>query len=104
MPKQDDFLNLDEIDAEANLKPYVVRLGGNKVELPNFGVLTGDQLERFDAGERREVILEVLPEDVGPEFVKALWSLKGATLNKFLNSWLRHGGADLGEGTASARS
>ncbi len=104
MPKQDDFLNLDEIDAEANLKPYVVRIGGNKIELPNFGELTGEQLERFDAGERREVLLDVLPKDVGPGFVKALWSMKGATLNRFLNSWARHGGASVGEGSASASS
>lgn len=95
-----DFLNLDVLDAEANLAPYVVRLGGQKVEVPNASSMTVDQGDRFDSGDRRSVFVEL----VGEETTARIWALKVSTLNAFLNGWLRHGGTDLGEGQASAGS
>lgn len=98
--KKDDFLNLDALDAEANLAPFVIRVGGKKVEIPHASTMTVEQAERMDTGERRAVMVEL----IGEELTATIWRLKVGTLEKFINAWLVHGGTDLGEDAASADS
>jgi len=93
-------LDLDALDAEANLKPFAFKVGGKERSLPNAKTLTADQVERYDDGKRREVLTEL----VGPEVVEDLWELRLETLSTFLNAWLLNGGVDLGEGDASGPS
>ena len=112
-PKPDEpllaaaVLDLDALDAEANLKPFRAKAGGVEFELPNADHLTSEQIERYDSGTagRKAVLLELLPDDDGPAAVEALWRLKATTLNAFLRQWLRAGGqVDAGEGQASTGS
>ena len=94
------FLNLDTLEAEANLAPFVIRLGGKKYDIPNASSMTVEQGDRFDSGDRRAVMVEL----IGEEQTAEIWKVKVGTLNAFLNAWLEHGGTSLGEGAASADS
>ena len=93
-------LDLDALDAQANLKPFAFTLGGKEHLLPNSRTLTAEQVDRYDDGNRRDVLAELIGEDV----VKQLWALRVTTLSTFLTTWLAHGGLDLGEGDASEPS
>jgi hypothetical protein len=99
-PRKNDFLNLDELEAEATGAPFFIRLGGKKIELPNASTMTVEQGDRFDTGDRRAVMVEL----IGEEQTAALWRIRMSTLNRFLSAWLQHSGTDLGEDEASAVS
>lgn len=96
------MIDLDALDSEANLKPFRGVVGGVEFELVNSNMMSSDQVERYDNGDRKKVLLELLPEETGPQVVEALWKLKVSTLATFLNAWLMYGGVDLGEDEASA--
>ena len=85
-------LDLDALDAQANLKPFAFTLGGKEHLLPNSRTLTAEQVDRYDDGNRRDVLAELIGEDV----VKQLWALRVTTLSTFLTTWLAHGGAGPG--------
>lgn len=91
--------DIDAILAEATYEPYGFTLKGRECELPHLRMLKLAQVRALDAGKFEDVLNEV-----ASDYADDILDLPSFALDKVVESWLAHGGVDLGELLASANS
>lgn len=112
-----DVYDLDAVYAEERGDPFLFRWAGQDWELPHFGDidwraagLAGELEELADAGGQADVPIEALQKLFDYAFgadQAARWaqvSQPSTAMVRLFGAWQKHGGAELGESSASTGS